>query len=88
MPKGVPVTVSAILPIDERVTQNGFNQRISDINRRLETLVKSQGAQFINIRDDITNDKGNLKTEYHLGDGLHLTTAAYDVWIKRLKELF
>jgi lysophospholipase L1-like esterase len=86
LPKGVAVTVQAILPVDERVAMLGFNERVSAINVDLAALAKTNGAAFIDMRDMLIGEHGNLKAKYHIGDGLHLSTAAYQVWISTLKQ--
>ena len=88
LPTGVPVTVQAILPVDERVTTRGFNLRVDQINQRLAVLAQSHNVRFIDISHSLINAQGNLKTEYHVGDGLHLSTRAYQVWIDALKPYF
>ncbi|PWQ97329.1 GDSL-type esterase/lipase family protein [Leucothrix arctica] len=88
LPVGIPVTVQAILPVDERVTTQGFNLRVDQINQALALLAKSHGARFLDMSHLLINDQGNLKTEYHVGDGLHLSTSAYQVWIDTLKPYF
>ena len=88
LPEGIPVIVQALLPVDERVTLKGFNQRVIQVNNRLELLATSNNAKFINMANDLTNEQGNLKSKYHIGDGLHLSSLAYNVWIDRLKTHF
>ena len=88
LPDGVPVTLQAILPVDERITMQGFNQRIKKINQRLSALARYNNAHFIDLGPEFSNNTGNLKLEYHIGDGLHLTTKAYSVWINTLKKHF
>lgn len=88
LPDGVPVTVQAIIPVDERIVEQGFNQRVTQINQQLALLANENNARFINMGDELTDEQGNLKSEFHVGDGLHLTTKAYQVWIKTLKQSF
>lgn len=87
LPTDVPVIVQAIIPVDERVTMQGFNKRVTQINQQLALIATANKARFIDMSDELTNAEGNLKTEFHIGDGLHLTTTAYQIWIKTLKPL-
>lgn len=88
LPKGIPVTVQAMLPVDERVTLKGFNQRIDLLNESLAVLTSSNGGNFINVQPELRDKQGNLKAQYHIGDGLHLNTEGYRIWINALRSLF
>ena len=88
LPEGIPVTVQAMLPVDERVTLKGFNQRIDLLNESLAVLTSSNGGNFINVQPELRDKQGNLKAQYHIGDGLHLNTEGYRIWINALRSLF
>jgi lysophospholipase L1-like esterase len=88
LPKGVEVFMQAIFPVDERQGMSGTNQRILTLNESLKTLAKSQNATYINLGNQFANTQGNLKRDLHTGDGLHLSTEAYRLWIDELKNRF
>jgi len=88
LPAATPVTLQAILPVDERIAIRGFNQRIQTINQGIAALAKSHNYSFFDMHKLITNEQGNLKSKLHVGDGLHLSTDGYQHWITQLQIHF
>jgi lysophospholipase L1-like esterase len=88
LPKDRPVTIGAILPVDERVSSVGSrNKRIKALNLMLEKLTHQfKNIQFISINLLLLDETGNLKERFHIGDGLHLNKAGYGVWVNQLKK--
>ncbi|RVU83681.1 GDSL family lipase [Leucothrix sargassi] len=86
LPSGVPVTIHAILPVDEQLTQVDFNTRIQQLNSDLSQLAKIKQADFFDMTALLSDSNGQLKSEYHIGDGLHLSTQGYAIWIDALKQ--
>lgn len=87
MPKKAKVLVSAILPIDERVqSKKSYNERISKLNSSLKKLAENyENIVFVDSSNSLKGDDDNLKTEFHSGDGVHLNTAGYEIWISQLR---
>lgn len=90
MPKGVPVIVSAVLPIDEKARDQWFGrsrQRIMDLNADLARLT-TQGSflLFVDAGPLLLDKTGNLSDEYHDGDGVHLNSKGNAIWIGALKK--
>ena len=87
IPKNTKILVSAILPIDERVqSKKSSNERISKLNSSLEKLAENyENVVFVDSSNWLKGDDDNLKTEFHSGDGVHLSTAGYEIWISQLR---
>lgn len=80
--------VYAVLPVDENASKNlnGFNEKIEEMNSQLDLLVSDyKNTSFRTINSLLTDADGNLKRNYHNGDGVHLNHHGYKHWIKDLK---
>lgn len=88
LPDGLPVVISSVLPVDERVRGKRFqNERISIINQELLELTRTlQHVTFVDANPLLKGKDQNLKTEFHTGDGIHLSAMGYQVWIQVLKQ--
>ena len=90
IPEHLPLVLSAVLPLDERVHVDlaGINTRIKELNSGLQVLCETQSAKctFIDPGAKLIDSSGNLGKEFVDGDGLHLNGAGNSVWIKELKE--
>ncbi len=88
-PQDKKIFVSSILPLDGRARESAItkNPRIMAINRSLKMLTKNyKNAVFINAHPILKDTDGNLKRDYHVGDGVHLSEMGYVAWINILKE--
>lgn len=84
-----PLVVSAVLPLDERVSSidAGRNERIAALNRGVAALCAQQaGCVFVDVSATLSDAQGNLAEEHHVGDGVHLNTAGYALWIDALRD--
>ncbi|MFN3188828.1 MAG: GDSL-type esterase/lipase family protein [Candidatus Paceibacteria bacterium] len=88
LPENIPVVVSAILPVDERVQRVNFeNKRILKLNTLLHDLVREYGnVSFSDAGSLLRDSDNNLKSDFHVGDGVHLSSDGYQVWIRELKR--
>ena len=88
IPEEIPVVVSAILPVDERVQRvNSENNRISTVNKLLRDLsLKYDNVTFSDAGSSLRDPENNLKSDFHVGDGVHLSSAGYQVWIRELRR--
>lgn len=83
IPSATPVVMSAILPVDERVHRGYGNGDIVDANRRLARLcAEHRRCRFIDLTAGLKDAAGGLDPRYHVGDGLHLSGAGYEVWTR------
>ncbi len=92
VPPLVPIVFSAVLPVDERVHPNdhaGMNMRIRALNSHLKALCEAQipKCTFLDTGFKLIDSTGNLRKEYHEGDGVHLNGAGNSVWIQDLKGI-
>ena len=81
-----PIVISAILPVAEKYVDIS-NEEIINLNNKLKKLVsKYKNITFIDAGNDLIDSTGNLKEDNHIGDGVHLNTNGYEIWIKALKQ--
>lgn len=87
LPNSVPTVISAILPVDPRVwPEPDHNQRIAQINHELELLCSIYPTLiFTNSSTRLLDAEQNLASSHHVGDGIHLSTAGYKIWIEDLR---
>ena len=88
IPNNIPVLLSAVLPVDEVASGRiGINKRVNELNDSLSEICQnSQRLRFLNISKLVINPHGNLSTDYHIGDGVHLNGFGNEIWIAKLKE--
>lgn len=90
LPGNAPVVINAVLPQDEAVRPEWRDRntgRIQPLNRELEHLAASDPRwSFINVGPSLVDAAGNLRDEFHVGDGVHLNAAGNAIWIRGLKE--
>jgi len=85
----VPVVVSAVLPLDERVKAVGpdRNARIAELNQGLAALcAENDSCVYADASSLLLDAEGSLAAVYHVGDGVHPNTAGYEKWIAVLRE--
>lgn len=88
IPADTPAIFSGILPLDPegQGRKENLNGRIVALNALLEKLCSENGHAYVNAGPMLSNDEGNLDKAYHTGDGVHLNTAGYEVWISVLRD--
>ena len=89
VPAGTPLVFSAVLPLDERAKdiKEDRNPRIRELNAGLASLCATdERCSVVDATAALTDDTGNLNPGYHAGDGVHLNTAGYALWITALRE--
>lgn len=88
LPEYLPIVVSAILPVDERVQAvNSENRRILGVNKLIRDLAnRHDNATFLDAGDVLRGADNNLKSDFHIGDGVHLSSDGYRVWITELRR--
>lgn len=83
----VKIIIQAIFPVDEGLGLDGKNEKIQQLNVMLESLAKSKGYEFVNLEKLFIGNQGNLRKEFHIGDGIHFSSNGYRLWIQGLKEV-
>ena len=83
------LVLQSLLPIRESTGRwkrlQGKTNMIPQINARLEALAREKGLTFINLFPHFTEPDTNVLRSELTYDGLHLSKAGYDVWVKLLK---
>ena len=83
------LVLQSLLPIRESTGRwkrlQGKTDMIPQINARLEALAREKGLTFINLFPHFTEAGTNVLRSELTYDGLHLSKAGYDVWVKLLK---
>lgn len=62
------------------------NGRVSELNERIAGIAAARDLTLIDFSRDVANEQGGLAGEYTT-DGLHLTAAAYDIWLDAIRPL-
>ena len=88
LPNDVFVIASSILPIDEETrNRTGQNTRIDDLNTKIKSICRDyKNVHFVNPTKQLIDSENNLADPYHVGDGVHLNSRGYDVWISELRK--
>lgn len=81
------VYIHEVLPIDEKIMGKKLQNKITLFNQHLNKISKSfTNVHFLQKSMEFIDNTGNLKASLHLGDGLHLNSNGYSIWIKQLKK--
>lgn len=88
LPANVPLLINAVFPVVEK---NGFPKGTNDRIRALNVSLAEIAAEHVNItfvsnQKQFSDTAGELNRAYHIGDGLHLNTAGYQLWIDILRR--
>lgn len=81
------IYVQSLLPSNIK-TKNGLlelNAQSRKMNLLLKDLCEKEKTIFINLYP-VFEDHGKLKEEFDVGDGLHLTAAAYFAWKEQIEK--
>jgi len=84
------LVVFSILPVNEEMISKNpkmSNTRIKKINMELADLCNKNSVQFIDLSGYFIDENGYLDSKYHVGDGIHLNQAGYDIWVKYLDQI-
>jgi len=83
------LVLQSLLPIRESTGRwkrlQGKTDMIPQINACIEALAREKGLTFINLYPHFTEPGTNIMRAELTYDGLHLSKAGYDVWVKLLK---
>jgi lysophospholipase L1-like esterase len=90
LPEGVPIIASAVLPVDEPHLRfpDRFrsNAQIKRLNAGIAKICAARaGCSFVDAGATLADAGGNLRREFHDGDGLHLSAAGYGPWVAALR---
>jgi lysophospholipase L1-like esterase len=90
LPEDVPIIASAVLRVDEAHLRFPNRFRSNDQIRRLNAAIAQlcaarAGCSFVDAGAALVDASGNLRREFHEGDGLHLSAAGYGPWVAALR---
>lgn len=86
IPDTVTMVLCALLPVDERVTTKVQNRDIVSINAAMKAACMHKGnCRYFDSTEKLIDFSGNLKAQYHIGDGIHLNRQGYEIWIAGMK---
>ena len=90
IPASVKIVLVAIFPVntDGSSVRSRSNDQIRSINTQLAQLCKAnKNCVFSDLGRHLTDKSGSLSPDFDVGDGLHLNTKAYQLWIAELRKL-
>ena len=77
----------AVPPLDGTIEKRANLNRIKDLNKLIENLCRARAkCVFVDLTGKYSDGLGNLRTEFHIGDGIHLNAKGYEIWIQSLRE--
>jgi lysophospholipase L1-like esterase len=88
LPNNIPIIINAIFPVGASIKKENLKAKITKLNIELKKLSSfMKNSYFMNTGLKMIDHNGNLKSEYHIGDGIHLNSAGYGIWIDDLKVI-
>ena len=88
VPEDTPVLISAILPVDAEINERVSNRSIAITNSGIADFCASnKRCHFVDCVAAVTGPGGNLRPDYHIGDGIHLSEQGYAIWIDALRKV-
>jgi lysophospholipase L1-like esterase len=89
LPNKTPIVFSAILPINEQLEKDryGGNKHITEINvQTVKLCAQFKNCHYFSSYDKLLGPDGQLAADYHVGDGLHISTQGYEIWIADMRK--
>ncbi len=62
-----------------------LNSKIDELNAHIASLAAEAGDVYVDLHPELEDANGELRAEF-TNDGVHLTPAAYQVWLKVIRE--
>jgi lysophospholipase L1-like esterase len=90
-PAGMPVTAISIFPVNDQAKGvwpiTGINAAIVQANSEIAAAcARQKNCRFIDIHSRLRGQDGRLRSEFDAGDGLHISTVAYNLLKNTLRE--
>lgn len=87
IPAGPQLVCHAVLPVDERATDQRTNRDIAALNVAIRaTCAREPRARYLDLTETFLDTTGNLRADLHIKDGVHLNAAGNDLWIAGLRS--
>jgi lysophospholipase L1-like esterase len=80
------IYILSLLPVIDVKQTKAINRDIKTMNNWLKNEVKKYDFNFINLYPDFLDKNRQGLSDAYTTDGIHLTSKAYKVWEKVLKE--
>lgn len=82
--KNIDIVVESIYPVNNsknskiknEVVGKRTNKKIKEVNQEIQEICKKKKVTYVNVYDELTDEKGNLKLEY-TEEGLHISEEGY-----------
>jgi lysophospholipase L1-like esterase len=92
LPAQVPAIAMGILPVNTRsdglLAGRLFRTTLRNVNREIAAECKQfPNCRYLDLSATLADASGNLDDPYDAGDGVHLSTAGYEVWRTMLTPL-
>ena len=88
IPGNVAIVFNALMPVDERATNKVCNRDILLLNKVMKQACSEQAnCRFFDLTEKLIDFSGNLRPQYHIGDGIHLNAKGYGILIENMKSL-
>ena len=89
LPPNIPIVAMAIFPINEHandwIPASDASVAIKKANREIDLACQQVSTcTFLDLSSSLANADGYIKPIYEVGDGIHLSEAAYKVWASAL----
>ena len=80
------ILVIGVLPIDSKLLGLHLKQKISTFNHKLQDMASTYpNVNYIKPPSQLFTNTKDLVATLHIGDGLHLNSAGYEIWIHELQ---
>ncbi len=78
---------SGVLPVGKPYNQYKIlNKRIQKLNTKLKELCLSRKNRYVEVGSFLSDNQGNLISDYHVGDGIHLNPKGIRIWSYKLQK--
>ena len=78
------IILGSCYPVAENMDMSRYSLTLDELNSAIRTLNEwtlelcyEEGLRYLNVNEVLTDGDGRLRLEYQVGDGHHLTAAAY-----------
>ena len=81
------IIVNAVPPLDKQRENTRLTmQRVDEFNKAIAEMAKEEGYKFLNSSEALKDEKtGFAKTDYTIGDGVHLSKKGMEAYINYIK---
>lgn len=78
------VIVQSILPVN-KPDFSYMHDPIIELNKHIKQMADERGLKYVDLYSHFADEKGEMKPEL-TNDGVHLTPAGYELWVKVLTD--